>query len=96
MGNQVMGEQEIDDSESNSSQQEVETETSNRDIPVHSEGHSSRSHRSNKHIKPRVRLVPLSGSPNTSGSSSLPNNLTSETANVRSNMFVRNLNKMLT
>jgi len=82
MGNQVTGEQENDDSESNSSQQEGETETTNQDIPVQNEGHSSRNHRSKKRIKQRVRLVPLSGSPNAGNSSSLSNNITAGTANV--------------
>ena len=71
MGNQITGDQENDDSESNSSQQDVDHDTASRDIPRSND--SSRSHRSNKHLKSHVRLVPLSGSPNTGASSSLSN-----------------------
>ena len=83
MGNQVMGEQDNEqDCESSSSQQEGDHETTHRAIPTRNESHSTRSHRSNKRIKQRVRLVPLSGSPN-AASSSLPNNITLERENVR-------------
>ena len=80
MGNQLAGDQDYDDSESNSSQQDVPTD--HRPIPVQPDAASARNVIARKQLMSHVRLVPLSGSPKAGLSSSLPN-LPFERSNVR-------------
>ena len=70
MGNQIGIDQDYDDSDNSSTQHDV---TSTNRAIFDQNNRSSRMHRSSKHSKSHVRLIPLSGSPNTSQSIFLPN-----------------------
>lgn len=70
MGNHIGFDQEFNGGDSASVQQDLATDS--RTIPDQY-SRSSRSHRSSKNSKSHVRLIPLSGSPNTGLSCSLPN-----------------------
>nr|CAB3265622.1 RING finger protein 11-like [Phallusia mammillata] len=74
MGNQIASDYELNEDEVEVSSQSDGTlsVTNSRDIPQHSRPHHSRNKNSRKH-KSHVRLVPLSGSPKTVVSTSLPN-----------------------